>query len=87
MENINQGVILYQVDQRIKSLQRAAPLIRHTEALLQFYCLLVTKRNVEVCEVDLLQVEDGSRDPLDTVHHPLGVWRPLAPHHYVLVQV
>lgn len=36
---------------------------------------------------DLLQVEDSSRDPLDTVHHPLRVWRPLTYHRYVLVQV
>lgn len=36
---------------------------------------------------DLVQVEDSSRDPLDTVHHPLRIWRPLASHCYVLVQV
>lgn len=36
---------------------------------------------------DLLQVEDSGRDPLDTVHHLIRVWRPLASHHYVLVQV
>ena len=38
-------------------------------------------------ETDLLQIEDGSRDPLDTVHHSVRVWRPLTSHRYVLVQV
>lgn len=36
---------------------------------------------------DLLQVEDSSGDPLDTIHHPLRVRGPLAPRHYVLVKV
>lgn len=36
---------------------------------------------------DLLQVEDGSRDPLDSIHHPVRVWRALTPYRYVLVQV
>lgn len=36
---------------------------------------------------DLLQVEDGSGNSLDTLHSLLRVWRPLALHHYVSVQV
>lgn len=42
---------------------------------------------VLMLEPDLLQVEDSRGDPLDTIHHPLGVWRPLASHRDVLVQV
>lgn len=35
----------------------------------------------------LLQVEHGGGDPLDAVHHPVGIRRSVAPHGDVLVEV
>lgn len=55
----------------------------HPECHLQFVLVF----GMSVFEPDLLQVEDSSRDPLDSVHHPLRIWRPLASHCNVLVQV
>lgn len=41
-----------------------------------------------MCVVEnLLQVENSGGDPLDAVHHPVGIRRPLAPHGDVLVEV
>lgn len=55
----------------------------HPECHLQFILVF----GMSVSEPDLLQVEDSGRDPLDSVHHPLRIWRPLASHCNVLVQV
>lgn len=54
------------------------------------YLLRVLQRHPRLREevkANLLQVEDGSRDPLDTVEHLLRVWRPLEPQSSVSVQV